>query len=159
MLTTYGFRFSDAKPATSADLSLPQGPLLTPGDGSLVKSKQDPTVYLISNQKRYGFVSASVFFSLGFKFSSVLLVTDPEMQSLARASNLDNGASAHLPGFDINKQGTIYWVGTDNQLHGYPSLAVYNSWHVKDDFSRVVGANGADDSLIIGSMITARVVE
>lgn len=156
MLTSYGFSFSDAKPAVSADLNLPQGPLLTPGDGSLVKSKEDQTVYLISNQKRYGFTSASVFLGLGFKFTSVLVVTDPEMQSLPRVSNLDNSSFAHLPGLDINKAGTVYWLGQDNRLHAYPSISVYNSWHVQNDFSRIVPANSADNSLPIGGMVGQR---
>ena len=157
MLTSYGFSFSDAKAATQNDLNVPEGPLLTPSDGSLVKSKQDQTVYLISGQKRYGFTSANVFTSLGFKFNSVLVVTDPEMQSLPKASNLDKPQAAHLPGLDINRNGTVYWVGPDNQLHPYPSTAVYNSWHVQNDFSRIVPANSSDNSLPVGGMVGERV--
>lgn len=157
MLTSYGFSFSDARVASSQDLILPQGPLLTPGDGSLVKSKEDQTVYLISNQKRYGFTSASVFLGLGFKFTSVLVVTDPEMQSLPRSANLDNSSSSHFPGLDINKTGTVYWLGQDNQLHAYPSITVYNSWHVVNDFSRIVPANAADLSIPVGGMVGNRV--
>ena len=159
MLTTYGFKFSDAKTPSPTDLSLPKGPLLTPADGSLVKSKEDQTVYLISKQQRYGFTSAKVFTDLGHKFSSVLVVTDPEMQSLPKASNLDSSDQPHLPGMDINRNGTVYWVGQDNMLHPYPSIKVYNSWHVQNDFSRVVSANSADSSLPVGSMIGERVVE
>jgi hypothetical protein len=159
MLTTYGFTFAMAEPATAADLALPQGNLLTPQDGSLVKSVQDPTVYLISGQQRYGFVSASVFTALGFKFSSVLVVTNPELQELPLASNLNNGSAQHLAGLDINRSGTIYWVGSDGQLHGYPSLAVYNSWHIPGDFSRVVPANAADNALPVGATVAARVLD
>jgi hypothetical protein len=159
MLTTYGFSFSDAKTASSSDLALPQGNLLTPNNGSLVKSKEDPTVYLISNQQRYAFVSAKVFTSLGFKFSSVLIVTNPELQVLPKASNLADSTAAHLEGLDINRSGTVYWIGSDNQLHAYPSLDVYNSWHIKNDFTRVVPANSADSAMQVGSMVGTRVVE
>ena len=159
MLATYGFTFAEAKTATAQDLSLPKGSLLTPNNGSLVKSTQDPTVYLISNQQRYGFTSASVFLALGFKFSSVLVVTNPELQALPKATNLSSGTAQHLPGLDINKNGTIYWVGTDNQLHPYPSLQDYNSWHIPNDFSRVVPANAADLALPVGSAVVGRVVQ
>ena len=130
---------------------------MTPGDGSLVKSKEDQTVYLISNQKRYGFTSAAVFLGLGFKWTSVLVVTNPEMQSLPRDINISNGSAQHLPGLDLNKAGTVYWLGQDNQLHAYPSIAVYNSWHVANDFSRIVPANAADLSIPVGGMVGARV--
>lgn len=159
MLTSFGFSLSDAVVASSQDSTLPEGSLLLPGDGSLVKSKQDPTVYLVSGQQRYSFTSASVFFALGFKFSSVLVVTDPELQALPKSSSLvNNGSSLHLPGLDINRNGTVYWIGGDNRLHGYPDLATYNSWHVKNDFSKVVPANSADASLPVGEMVVARVV-
>ena len=82
MLTSYGFNFAMGKTATAEDIALPEGSILTPGDGSLVKSKEDQTVYLISNQQRYSFVSADVFKKLGFKFTSVLVVTNPELQAL-----------------------------------------------------------------------------
>jgi hypothetical protein len=159
MLYTYGFTFAMGKPATSADMALEQGSLLTPQDGALVKSQQDPTVYLISGQQRYGFVSAKVFTALGFKFSSVLVVTNPELQALPRAANLSSGTAQHLPGLDIKENGTVYWVGSDNMLHGYPSLDVYNSWHLPNDFSRVVPANAADMALPMGDLVSARVLQ
>ena len=121
MLNSYGFRLSDAKPATDQDKLLPEGSLLLPGNGSLVKSKEDKTVYLISQGQRYGFVSASVFSSLsasvfsslGFKFNSVLSVTNPELKALPKALSLINNPKAqHLSGLDILKNKTVYWVGT-----------------------------------------------
>ncbi len=159
MLTSYGFNFAMGKTASAADLALPEGSLLTPNDGSLVKSKEDQTVYLISNQQRYGFVSAEVFKALGFKFTSVLVVTNPELQALPKTANLDNGSAQHLPGLDINKNGTVYWVGGDGKLHGYPSLQAYNSWHLPNDFSRAVPANDADMSLPQGDFVSVRNLE
>ena len=157
MLASYGFAFGDAAVATAEDLSLPQGALLSPGEGSLVKSDQDQTVYLVSKQVRHAFTSAAVFQALGFKFSSVLVVTNPELQALPRANDLTDGAAAHLPGTDINRYGTVYYLGGDNQLHGYSSLAIYNSWNLANDFSTVVPANAADVSLPLGSDVVLRV--
>lgn len=159
MLYTYGFTFAMGKTATSEDMALPEGSLLTPNDGALVKSKEDQTVYLISGQQRYAFVSSAVYFALGFKFSSVLVVTNPELQALPRAANLDNGKAGHLAGLDINRKGTVYWIGSDGQLHGYPSLTAFNSWHIPNDFSRVVPANDADMALPVGDLVSTRVLQ
>lgn len=142
------------KPQTSP---LPR--LLLPGDGYLVKSSQDKTVYLISNSQRYAFISENVFKALGFSFANVLIVTDPELQSLPKAANLGNPTAAHLSGVNINDNGTIYWLGVDSQKHGYPSLPVYNSWHRDNDFSNVVKANAADRALPVGSLVALRVMQ
>ena len=61
--------------------------------------------------------------------------------------------------FPIKKNGTIYWIGGDYQLHGYSSLADYNSWHMDNDFSKVVPANAADMSLPVGSVVSPRVLQ
>ncbi len=159
MLSSYGFTFAMAKPASASDLVLPKTTLLTPGNGSLVKSSQDQTVYLISKEQRYAFTSATVFTGLGFKFSSVLLVTDPELQSLPKAAELNSFTETHQSGTDINRNGTVYWVGEDNQLHGYPSLSVYNSWHIPGDFSQVVPANVADMAVPVGNLVEARILD
>ncbi len=156
MLYTYGFEFKDAVPTNVEDESLSEGPLLLPAMGSLVKSKEDPTVYLIAQGERRAFVSATVFKSLGFKFSSVLLVTNPELQALPQGSNLSNPTEAHPPGFDINDKGTVYWIAPDFTRQPYPSLEVYNSWHKDNDFSQVVPANSADLDLPVGEMVIAR---
>jgi DNA-binding beta-propeller fold protein YncE len=158
ILNSYGLNFSNAVPATSADLSLPQGSLLLPDDGALVKTAQNLTVYLISGQQRHGFASASVFLGLGFAWSSVITVTAPEL-NLPIGTIVSNPDSQHLPGQDINKDATIYYIGQDDQLHGYPSLAAYNSWHIANDFSVVVPANAADMALPVGSLVNARVLQ
>jgi hypothetical protein len=158
ILYSYGFAFSDATPATPADLALPYGSLLLPNSGALVKSQQDKTVYLVSDGQRYGFTSSKVFLGLGFKFSSVLLVTNPELQALPLGADISNASAAHMDGLNIITAGTIYWVFGGVRCP-YPSLAIYNSWNLHNDFSKVVPANAADLSLPAGSPVTARVVE
>jgi hypothetical protein len=155
MLQSYGFTFSDAQVPTAADLALPEGSLLLPADGALVRSQQDPTVYLISDSQRDGFTSAKVFTALGYKFSSVLTVTNPELQALPEGNNLSNTAAAHLDGTDIFYQGTIYWI-SGGVRYPYPSLVVYNSWHIVNDFSGVVPANAQDLHLPVGSPVLPR---
>ena len=157
ILNSYGFTFSDAVPATAADLALPQGPLLSPNDGALVKTAADPTVYLISNRQRLGFTSEAVFTGLGFQFSSVLIVTTPELNALALGNILNDGSIAHPEGVEINDNGTIYLMGTTTR-DPYPSLDVYNSWNIDNDFSNVVPANAADEALPVGPAVQLRVI-
>lgn len=158
MLFSYGFEFKDAKLATEADTQIPEGSLLLPGNGALVKSPVDPTVYLIARGKKYGFVSAEVFSGLGHKFSSVLTVTAPELDLMPPGDILSDPAVRHLPGTHINDSGTVYWLG-ENFKHAYPSLEVFNTWNADGDFSQVVPANEADKAVIEGALIEARVLE
>ncbi len=156
ILNSCGFEFKDAMQATAADSSLPINSLLLPCGGSLVKSYEDPTVYLVSNGKRYAFTSASVFAGMGYKFSSVLIVTNPELQALQRGVDLTNPDLAHLPQTNININGTIYWIDLTGKKQPYPSLEVYNSWNVDNDFSNVVPANSADLALPTGGSVIPR---
>ena len=158
MLFSYGFEFKDAVAVSEAEKALPEGSLLLPGEGALVKSPGDPTVYFISRNKKYGFVSSEVFTGLGHKFSSVLTVTAPELESLPIGDILADASARHLPGTNINDNGTIYWLG-ESLKYAYPSLAVFNSWNVDNDFSQVVPANAADKAITEGSIVTARILE
>lgn len=155
LLYSYGYGFNDAVKDTAAYQSLPSSDLLGPNDGALVKSPANPTVYLISGQARHGFTSASVFRSLGYKFSSVLTIPAPQLNGLAEGSIISDPKSRHLPGANISSRGTIYLLG-DTVRNPYPSLAVYNTWNLRNDFSRVVPANAADLALLIGSVVTPR---
>jgi hypothetical protein len=158
MLKSYGLEFKDAKPASSVDLSVPEGTLLKPASGSLVKSPTNPTVYLIAEGQKHGFVSSQVFGLLGFKFSSVLVVTAPELDSMPLGDILSQSTARHKPGLNISDNGTIYYL-TATHRHPYPSLEVYNSWNPDNDFSAVVPANSQDRQVPVGETVVKRVVE
>ena len=157
LLNSFGLTFNNALPATAADLALPQGSLLLPNDGALVKIRQDPTVFLVSGQIRHGFASAAVFLAAGFKWASVFTVTAPELSQQPIGTVIADPQAQHLPCLDINRNGTVFHIGLDNQLHGYPDLNTYNSWHLAGDFSAVVPANAKDLGLPLGSLMSARV--
>lgn len=157
ILYTYGLDFNQAKEATADEINLATGSILLPADGSLVKSVQDRTVYLVSNGQRFPFVSSKVFLSLGYKFSSVLVVTNPELQALPLVASLDDSTKAHLSGADISYKGVIYWI-SGGVRYPYPSLASYNSWHRKGNFSNVVPANSADLQMPIGTPAVERLI-
>jgi hypothetical protein len=157
ILASYGYTFDESTQATPTQAALPITSNLPPNSGALVKTASNPTVYLISNGQRFGFASANVFTALGYKFASVLIVTTPELDLLGVAAPITNGAQSHLPGANVLLSGTVYYFGTDNMLHPYPSLATYNSWNIPNDFSTVVPANAADQALPIGTVEIARV--
>jgi hypothetical protein len=157
ILYSYGLEFKDAVIATDSDKLIPLASPALPYDGALVKSPIDPTVYLISNSKKYGFTSSTVFTGLGFSFKNVLVVTAPELEKLPLGEALSK-VQAHMTGTNINEKGTIYWI-SQNKKHPYPSLEVYNSWNRDNDFSTVVPANEEDLKMEVGEMVVKRVFE
>jgi len=68
----HGFQFSQARLATAADLALPTGPVMGFPEGALVKSKNNPTVYVISRGQKRAFTSASSFLGSGYSFTHVI---------------------------------------------------------------------------------------
>jgi hypothetical protein len=155
LLYTYGYGFGDAVEDAATYLNLPSGELVGPNDGAVVKAPEGPTVYLISGSVKHGFVSASVFRGLGYKFSSVLTIPAPQLDSLAEGSIISDQSARHLRGNHVSDQGTIYFLGAALR-YPYPSVAVFNTWNLHNDFSHVVPANAADIRLPLGPVVTAR---
>ena len=155
ILFSHGFEFKDARNATASDLLVPLGANLTPGNGALVKTVSDPTVYLIAENQRVGFVSKEVFEALGYKFSSVLVVTTPELTMLPLGPNLSTSNQRHTAGTNVSHQGTIYYL-TNTERLPYPSIQVYNSWNPDNDFSDVVPANEEDLKIPVGEIRGSR---
>src|SRR6185503_2536020 len=113
VLCSYGLEFKDAVLASSAENSLPKTSNLPPGAGALVKASGNPTVYLITGNKRLPFISAKVFKDLGFNFASVLEITSPELLSLTLGTAISDSLSPHSAGTYINQDGTIYLINFD----------------------------------------------
>jgi hypothetical protein len=154
-LYSNGYGFGDAIADTDSYQALPSGNLLGPGDGSLVKAPNIATVYLISDGTKHGFTSARVFSALGYKFSSVLAIPAAQLNTLSEGTLISSPTSRHLAGADINSQGTVYFLD-DSSRYPYPSVAVFNTWHQHNDFSRVLPANAADFAVPLGSPVTPR---
>lgn len=155
ILASMGYTFSEAVPASAADGQLTVGQNAAPSDGSLVKTATDQTVYVIADQQRHPFSSASAFTGHGYSFASVLTVTSPELYDLPLGAAVTSVSSQHLHGADVSNNGTVYWLD-DTSRHPYPSLDVWNSWHIPGDFSTVVPANSADLSLPVANAVVAR---
>jgi hypothetical protein len=155
LLYSYGYGFGDAVVDTAAYQGLAAGELLGPGNGVLVKSPSSPTVYLVSQGARHGFTSAKVFAALGYKFSAVLTIPVAQLGALPDGTIISSQTSRHLPGAKISSNGTVFYLGSAAR-YPYPSLSVYNSWNLKNDFSRIIPANAADLALPIGPTVTPR---
>jgi hypothetical protein len=156
ILQTYGYTFAEASLPTASQSALATSGNLSPASGSLVKTADDPTVYLVANGNRYGFTSESAFSTLGYSFGSVRTVTDPELDVLPVSTPLQATITAHVKGTNVmTSDGTIYY--TDGViLYPYTSLSSYNSWNLPNDFTTVVQANSADLALPIGSAMGTR---
>jgi hypothetical protein len=155
LLYSFGYGFGDAVADAATYQTLQSGNMLGPNDGALVKSPSDPTVFLVSGQSKHGFTSATVFSGLGYKFTSVLTIPAPQMDALPLGDTISSSTASHLPGTNISSQGTVYLI-TGKGRQPYPSLAVYNSWNLHNDLSRIVPANAVDLSLPIGPALTNR---
>jgi hypothetical protein len=155
LLFSWGYKFNDSIKDNATYQNLATGDLLLPNDGALIKSPNNPTVYLVASGLRHGFTSASVFKALGYKFSSVLVVPETQLKTLSEGSIISNSISRHLKGTNILYKGTIYLMD-ENVRNPYSSLGVYNSWNLKTDFSRVVPVNASDLTLPLGTTVTSR---
>lgn len=155
LLYSYGYAFADAVADTAVYDALPTGDLLGPGGGALVKAPNNPTVYLVSDGATHGFTSAKVFLGLGYKFSSVLTIPETQLAALPNGGLVASLTARHLAGADVSSQGTVYYLD-DSARYPYPSLAVFNTWHLQNDFSRVLPANAADLALPVGPVVIPR---
>jgi hypothetical protein len=147
---SFGFNsFADVLTPNQDEENLPTGSFVYPMDGSLINDHG--TVYVITQGKRAGFVKASVFLGLGYKWGNVLEGDNSFMDTLPP---IDSVAQAHVPGTLINDHGTVYLLGTTGKL-GIPSPDVFNSWGYS--FTKVVSANSFDESIPMSGVMPERV--
>ncbi len=97
-------------------------PYTPPRDGSLINDKG--TVYLVSNGKRSGFVSNSVFTGMGYTYNFVRPGDTSFMQTL---DPIKSASQKHPDGTLIKDNGTLY-VMKNGARKGFPSMEVFNSW-------------------------------
>lgn len=131
-------------------LLLPTGSFIPPRDGSIMCSDRGSdrgTCYLISEGKKLGFVSDTVFKNLGFNFA---MAGDGDVSWMPDGAVLADGFDVHKPGTLINLNGTIYLVGTGSDKFGFPDMGTLKSWgySLKD----VVVGNSADRSYLQASL-------
>jgi len=138
-------------------LTLPKAMCYLPSDGILAKTATDKTVWLISASQRRGFVSASVFNALGFKFSQVLVITAPELTNSPR---LKPRQSYYGPPEGLDIMTMVLSTGSittkDTSILPYLYITVGECRMI---FPGFLPANDADRLLPLGDNIAARVVQ
>jgi hypothetical protein len=142
---SYGFNsFSGVIDADAADLALPISNFIPPRDGKIICSDRGTdkgTCYLITDSKKAGFTSATVFKALGFDFKNSSAGDVSWMES---TTNIDNASAPHRKGVLINNNGTVLLVSVSSVL-GIPDMATFQSWGYT--FDDVVPANDTDKTL------------
>jgi hypothetical protein len=155
VLASYGYTVSQAISASTADQALPVGAVMLPNEGSLVKDPNDPEIFLVSGQQLHPFVSLDVFSGLGYSLSSVFEISTTDLHALPVGDAITSSASAHLRGTEVVSGQTVYWIGSAGR-YAYDSINVYNSWHLQNDFSKIVPANNADLLLPLAGISSPR---
>lgn len=105
----YNQRFAGAtlKTALSIELaSFPEGPYLTPTEGTLVKFDSSPTVYIIQNGQKFP-VTLQVFEQRKFSFFNVNTLSFSELNSWVTANFLPPEEGALVK---ATRNKTVYWV-------------------------------------------------
>jgi hypothetical protein len=151
---SYGFNsFDKVVLANQADINLKVGEFVPPQDGRVICSNSGSdygTCYLITQSKKAGFVSKSVFTDLGFSFKNALY---GDISFLQTTPNIEAASQAHLPGTIIVNENTIQLVSNSGLL-GFTSPETFVSWGY--DTNMLVSANSFDTSLIQNSVVPPR---
>lgn len=90
----HGFNFSQVRPADPADLALPLSSVMTLPEGTLVKDKSNPTVYLIKGGQKRPFSSVVSFTSRGYSFNQVITTNSLQLALYATGNAYSNVAGA-----------------------------------------------------------------
>ncbi|MHB8871783.1 MAG: hypothetical protein ACYC5G_04985 [Candidatus Doudnabacteria bacterium] len=146
---SYGFNsWSDVKEATDGDLALPTGSFVPPMDGSLINDKG--TIYIITNGKRLGVSSDSIFRALGYSYRNVMPGDTSFMTTIGPVTSSD---VSHPSGTLVNDNGTEY-LNTCNGKLGIPTNEVFFSWGFS--YAKDVFANAADRALQVLGLMTQK---
>lgn len=146
---SYGFNsWSDVVTGTDGDLALPTGAFVPPMDGSLINDRG--TVYIITNGKRLGVSSDSVFRALGYSYRNVMPGDTSFMTTIGPVTSSD---VAHPAGTLVNDNGTEY-LNTCNGKLGIPTNEVFFSWGFS--YAKDVIANAADRALSVLGLLPQR---
>lgn len=103
---SYGFNsWNKVVPANPEDLALQTSSLMTFYVGSLVNDRG--TIYLVSQDGKFGFTSAQAFLGLGYKWKNVI---SGDTSSIRNIDSISSASIVHPPGSLINQNGVIYYM-------------------------------------------------
>lgn len=154
ILKAYGFEFKDSIEATELDKQTGSKGNILPPDGTLIKTKSSNTIYLVENGKKRSFGSLLIFTKLGFKISSVITVSQDELNKFPLGAIINSTEIRHPRGINVKDGKTIYWMGKEKR-YAYPSLEVYNAWNIDNNFAQIVVANSYDKLVPAANTLSA----
>jgi hypothetical protein len=132
---------------------LPLGSFIPPQDGKIICSDRGTdkgTCYLVTNGKKAGFTSETVFKQLGYNFAYAIY---GDVSFLISADNINNSSISHPSGSLVNIDGTIYLVAS-NVLLGLPDWQTLEGWGYRP--TDIVMANQADRLLPREGVVTPK---
>lgn len=96
--------------------------------GTLIKSRDNPTVYLIINGKKFSFSSEQQFKDHSYSFSNVYTINDV---NLVNSLSLHEGDFVRPRGtlFKYPSSPTVYFLTGGRQKMGFTTLNMYNIWN------------------------------
>ncbi len=147
-----GYRWSDIVDISSEEVkNHPLGKLVLWPDGSLLKEKNKPTVFLIENGQKRKFFSGNLFKKLGYKWSDIVEVNSNELKEYPEAGPMlwpDGTLIKKENGFKVYliKEGRGEWIKTYEEFKkgGYKWKDVITV--PLDEFNLYVAAAGGPTS-------------
>lgn len=153
---SYGYKWSDVKPATQGDLALPIGSDLSLRTGSLIKGSS-PAIYIVessmSGLKKKPISSWSVFVGMGYKLSQVIIAPDSVLP-VQDGLPIDN-TDSHPDGSVLKSpsSSTIYYL-SGGVKYPFSSPAVFFSHGYNWDKFQMATVN--DEANSVGSNLHLR---
>ncbi len=123
-------------------VTFPTGAIVGLRSGTLIKSVNNPTVYLFDGSKRLAFTNQDDFLQLGYRFNQVYSINDDSLFASYPIENVVRSTFTRPQGtlFKYPNSATIYYldVGTKRP---FTSMFIFKAWHDRLDQVVTIGAN------------------
>src|SRR5258708_3184890 len=96
--------------------------------GTLIKSSDNPTVYLMVGSSKRAFASAAEFTSNGYRFNQVYVINDPPLVNSIPATT-DAFVRPFGSLVKYASSPAVYFINPIRQKRGYSTLQMFNLWN------------------------------
>jgi hypothetical protein len=122
-------------------------PTPVPVDGTLVKSSNEPAIYIMEYGKKRPFANWEAFMGLGFVGKPIQVI---DVSGIPTGGGIFTANERHTRGTLVLLNGTVYFLGAEVK-YGFPSLEVFNSWG--RSWGEIVPGNQHDQQLPDGPVV------
>jgi hypothetical protein len=134
-----GLKWSDIKTLSASDLSVyPEGKIIGWPDGTLIKSSAEPTVYVISSEKKRPFSSAEIFTGLGYRWGNIKTISQSDLAQYVSGMPIDSLSYPEGALIKFSDSPNVYLI-EDETRRLIPSLDVFLKYGY--NFSSVLTAD------------------